>query len=100
MPQRGDAKAGGDAGRRRLFAMLVVPLAARVSRHAWSNVLQFFRAEAARGRLRTLMALNDFAIDRRGTVRYGRTIAVIYADGEDVGARLVREGFAKPWPGL
>jgi micrococcal nuclease len=62
--------------------------------------LELFRAEAARGRLKALMAPNDFSIDRRGADRYGRTVAVVYSQGEDVGTRLVREGHAKPWPTL
>ncbi|RXF68260.1 thermonuclease family protein [Hansschlegelia zhihuaiae] len=62
--------------------------------------LELFRAEAARDRLKALMAPNDFSIDRHGADRYGRTVAVIYAEGRDVGAILVREGHAKPWPTL
>jgi micrococcal nuclease len=62
--------------------------------------LELFRAEAARDRLKALMAPNDFSIDRRGADRYGRIVAVIYSQGEDVGARLMREGHAKPWPTL
>lgn len=62
--------------------------------------LELFRAQAARDRLRVLMAPNDFSIDRRGRDRYGRTVGVVYSEGADVGARLVREGHAKPWPRL
>lgn len=64
--------------------------------------LELFRAEAARDRLSVIMraAEDDFSIDRKGLDRYGRTIAVVYAEGDDVGARLIREGHARPWPKL
>ena len=64
--------------------------------------LELFRAEASRDRLIAIMraAGDDFSIDRKGQDRYGRTVAVVYAEGDDVGARLVREGHARPWPKL
>ena len=64
--------------------------------------LELFRAEASRDRLVAIMraAGDDFSIDRRGQDRYGRTVAVVYAEGNDVGARLVKEGHARPWPKL
>lgn len=62
--------------------------------------LELFRAQAARERLAALMAPDDFSIDRRGKDRYGRTVGIVYSEGEDVGARLVHEGHAKPWPRL
>lgn len=31
--------------------------------------------------------------------RYGRTLAQILVDGEDVGCILIREGYARPWAG-
>lgn len=62
--------------------------------------LELFRARAAKERLAAIMAPNDFSIDRRGKDRYGRTVAVIYSQGVDVGARLVREGHAKMWMSL
>ena len=62
--------------------------------------LELFRAQAARERLAALMAPNDFSIDRRGRDRYGRTVAVVYSEGRDVAAVLVREGHARPWPKL
>lgn len=62
--------------------------------------LELFRAEASRDRLRALMAPNDFSIDRRGKDRYGRTVAIVYSEGRDVGGLLVREGHARPWPRL
>ncbi len=70
--------------------------------HSAKCPLELFRAEAARDRLRAIMgaAGDDFSIDRKSKDRYGRTVAVVYVEGEDVGGRLVREGHAKPWPGL
>ncbi|MFC3694309.1 thermonuclease family protein [Chenggangzhangella methanolivorans] len=62
--------------------------------------LELLRAQAAQERLEKLKAPNDFSIDRRGRDRYGRTVTVVYSVGEDVGARLVREGHAKPWSSL
>ncbi|WP_271166918.1 thermonuclease family protein [Hansschlegelia plantiphila] len=62
--------------------------------------LELFRAQAARERLIAIMAPNDFTIERRGKDRYGRTVGVIYSEGKDVGAELVREGHARPWPKL
>lgn len=64
--------------------------------------LELFRAKAARERLATIIrsAGDDFSIDRRGRDRYGRTVAVVYAVGENVGERLVRENQALPWPKL
>lgn len=66
--------------------------------------LELFRAQAARERLAAILAgadlHTDVSLDRRGLDKYRRTVAILYVDGEDVGARLVRDGFAKPWPGL
>lgn len=62
--------------------------------------LELFRAEAARDRLRALMAPKDVGVERHGADRYGRTVAIVRVDGKDVGAILVREGHAKPWPTL
>jgi endonuclease YncB( thermonuclease family) len=62
--------------------------------------LELFRAQVAKERLEQIMAPNDFAIERRGKDRYGRTVGVVYSEGVDVGAILVREGHAKPWPKL
>ena len=45
-------------------------------------------------------APNDFSVERRGKDKYGRTVGIVYSEGEDVGGRLVREGYAKPWPKL
>ena len=62
--------------------------------------LELFRAEAAKDRLTALLNGRKPEIVRRGADRYGRTVAVLLVDGTDVGAQLVREGHAKPWPKL
>ena len=62
--------------------------------------LELFRAEAARDRLAALLKGGEPSIIRKGADRYGRTVAVVLVDGKDVGAILVREGHAKPWPKL
>lgn len=60
--------------------------------------LELERARTARDRLREMLASGDWSIDRRGRDGHERSLAVIYAEGEDVGARMVREGHARPWP--
>ncbi|HVI28894.1 thermonuclease family protein [Hansschlegelia sp.] len=66
--------------------------------------LELFRAEAARDRLAALLkgvhTADALSVVRKGADRYGRTVAVLLVDGKDVGAQLVREGHAKPWPKL
>lgn len=62
--------------------------------------------EAQRGRLATLAAIamvrRAKVVSVRRTWRidiYGRRIAFVYADGIDIGERLVAKGFARPWRG-
>jgi len=62
--------------------------------------LELFRAEAARDRLKALLKDRHAAIDRTGADRYGRTVAIVRVDGKDIGAILIAEGHAKPWPKL
>ncbi|GLK54523.1 endonuclease YncB(thermonuclease family) [Methylopila capsulata] len=62
--------------------------------------LELFRAEAARDRLKALLKDRDPLIERTGADRYGRTVAVVRVDGKDIGAVLIAEGHAKPWPSL
>ena len=62
--------------------------------------LELFRAEAARDRLQALLKDREPEIQRTGTDKYGRPVVIARVDGKDVGAILVREGHAKPWPKL
>lgn len=62
--------------------------------------LELFRAEAARDRLKALLKDREPEIQQTGTDKYGRPVAIVRVDGKDVGAILVREGHAKPWPTL
>lgn len=50
--------------------------------------------QVAASRLRALMEGRKVVCEAKGSDRYGRTIAVCRADGEDLGAALVREGLA------
>lgn len=46
-----------------------------------------------------LLNQNDWTIQPQGRAdRYGRVLANIYINGEDVGDILVREGLARYWP--
>lgn len=56
------------------------------------------RAAEARARLQELV-VGRLTIYRDGQDRYGRTLARIEADGQDVGEVLVAEGFARRWTG-
>ncbi|MFC3693155.1 thermonuclease family protein [Chenggangzhangella methanolivorans] len=57
------------------------------------------RAKAARRRVVELMASGDWSIDRLGgRDSHNRSLAVVYVEGEDLAAILVREGHARPWP--
>jgi endonuclease YncB( thermonuclease family) len=53
----------------------------------------------ARDRLAELLR-GGVVVLRRGRDLYGRTLAIVLdLDGEDIGARLVAEGLARPWDG-
>ena len=45
-------------------------------------------------RLQALIAGKSVQCQERGADRYGRTIAVCYAGGQDIGELMVREGYA------
>ena len=51
----------------------------------------------AKQRLRELLDSGDVRIEREGRDRYHRTLANVFAGGIDVGATLLREGFALPY---
>lgn len=48
----------------------------------------------AAAHLASLMAGRSVTCDRRDTDRYGRTVAVCWAGGEDLGGVMVRQGMA------
>jgi len=41
----------------------------------------------------------DITMRRVGTDRYGRTLALVYAHGHDVGEAMVTQGYASEWVG-
>ena len=57
-------------------------------------------AVEARAELRRALDGRAFAIERSGTDRYGRTLATVRVDGEDVGHRLIARGLAHEWRGF
>lgn len=56
-------------------------------------------ARLTRDRLAELLAGGEVEIERNGRDRYGRTLATVRVNGEDVGDRLVAEGYARVWRG-
>lgn len=48
---------------------------------------------------RTLTVRRGDPADGRAIDRYGRTLGLVFADGEDVAQALVDEGLAMPWTG-
>lgn len=54
---------------------------------------------AAKLRLQELLNAAPFALDRDGTDRYGRTLAIVSRDGRSLGMMLVSEGLARRYAG-
>jgi len=52
----------------------------------------------AADRLVRLLNNGGVTMQRAGEDRYGRTLALVYVDGQDVGDILVAEGLARRWP--
>lgn len=50
-------------------------------------------------RLAELLEGQRVEILRQGTDRYGRTLAAVHVEGQDVGDILVSEGLARTWTG-
>jgi micrococcal nuclease len=50
-------------------------------------------------RLLKLLAGGAVSLDRHGKDQYGRTLAIVTVDGEDAAAKMIAEGFARPWRG-
>lgn len=55
-------------------------------------------AKRASGRLLQLLNSNSFTVETAGSDRYGRTLATIRIQGQDVGDILIAEGLARRWP--
>lgn len=53
----------------------------------------------ARDRLLALLNSESYRIERTGTDRYGRTLAIISNSRGSVGAQLIAEGLARQWTG-
>lgn len=57
----------------------------------------------AKQRMQALLNAGPLTISRgdggRMTDKYGRTLAVVAVDGEDIGTILIAEGLARPWAG-
>lgn len=56
-------------------------------------------AVAARAELERMLFRAKVTIRRDGTDRYGRTLAYVYADGENVARALISAGLARPYQG-
>lgn len=56
-------------------------------------------AQKSKMRLAELLDGQHVQIHRQNKDRYGRTLAVIRADGRDIGDQLVGEGLARTWSG-
>lgn len=56
-------------------------------------------AEASRDKLQGLVQRGYVTVERRGQDRYRRTLAIVRVGGINLGAELVRIGYAKPWSG-
>tara|TARA_R110002126_G_scaffold198959_2_gene346537 strand:+ start:17023 stop:17379 length:357 start_codon:yes stop_codon:yes gene_type:complete len=55
-------------------------------------------AKRASARLLQLLNSNSFTVETAGSDRYGRTLATIRIQGQDVGDILIAEGLARRWP--
>lgn len=53
----------------------------------------------AKERVADLVENQKVQVVRKGRDKYGRTLARVLVNGEDVGLRLVAEGLARPWEG-
>ncbi|WP_420337157.1 thermonuclease family protein [Roseibium sp.] len=56
-------------------------------------------AVEAKERVADLVENQKVQVVRKGRDKYGRTLARVLVNGEDVGLRLVAEGLARPWEG-
>lgn len=56
-------------------------------------------AVEAKERVAELVQNQKVQVVRSGKGKYGRTLARLIVNGEDVGLKLVAEGLARPWEG-
>ncbi len=49
-------------------------------------------------RLMQLLSQGNVSMGRTDEDRYGRTLAIVHVDGQDVGDILIAEGLARRWP--
>ena len=59
---------------------------------------EFLLANRASSRLVELLNQGEFTIERHDRDRYGRTLAVVRVQNENVGDVLIDEGLARRWP--
>ncbi len=52
---------------------------------------------AAKARLKQLLEGKEVSIERFGQDRFGRTLAHLYANGQEIGAVLLKDGLALPY---
>lgn len=55
-------------------------------------------AKKASDRVVEIFNTTSISIDRKGKDRFGRTLAVVYADGINIGEILISEQLARKWP--
>lgn len=60
----------------------------------WCDYTLGYRSRDA---LKQFLASGPVIIQRRGTDRYGRTLAVVTVNDQSAGTYLVRLGLARPW---
>lgn len=71
---------------------------ARALRRYLRGASEVALAKRASARLLQLLNANNFVVQSSGKDRYGRTLATIRIDGQDVGDILIDDGLARRWP--
>lgn len=62
--------------------------------YAWCDYAAGYRARDA---LQAFLPRGPVMIERKGSDKYGRTLALVTVNGEDAGLYLVRLGLARRW---
>lgn len=57
------------------------------------------KGERAKAELQRLVDGRWLTLERHGRDRYGRTLAIVFADGVDVNAAMIASGLAVVWDG-